>query len=43
METVKVDRRTWEILTEKIDRFDEYGFPDIDGEYDIYGWPLSIL
>ena len=31
-----------DILTGKIDRFDEMGFPDIDGEYDISGFPLPI-
>lgn len=39
---MEVDRRTWEILTEKIDRFDEMGLPCIDGEYDIYGFPLCL-
>lgn len=38
-----MEYRIWEILTEKIDRYDEYGFPAIDGEYDINGWPLPIL
>lgn len=38
-----MDRTTWEVLTEKIDRFDEMGFPDMDGEYDISGFPLPIL
>lgn len=31
-----------DILTGKTERFDEYGFPDIDGEYDIGGFPLPI-
>jgi hypothetical protein len=38
-----IDRETWKILTEKIETFDEMGFPDIDGEYDINGFPLRIL
>lgn len=31
-----------DILLEKTDRFDEMGFPDIDGEYGIDGFPLPI-
>ena len=40
---MNVDRRTWEVLTEKIDRYDEMGFPDPEGEYDADGFPLPIL
>ena len=40
-------RQEWyeirDILTGKTETFDVNGFPDIDGEYDICGWPLPIL
>lgn len=40
-------RQEWyeirDILTEKTETFDEYGFPCQNGEYDICGWPLPIL
>ena len=31
-----------DILTGKTERFDEMGWPDDEGEYDINGWPLPI-
>lgn len=34
--------RIRDILRGKTERFDEMGFPDDDGEYDIYGFPLPI-
>lgn len=40
---MKMDKRTWELLTDKIDRFDEMGLPAQDGEYDINGFPLPFL
>ena len=42
-QTVMVDRRTREVLIEQIDRYDEMGFPDMNGEYDEMGFPLPIL
>lgn len=31
------------ILKGMVDTFDEMGFPDDCGEYDINGWPLPVL
>jgi len=36
-------KQEWQILTEKVEQYDERGFPSLDGEYDICGWPLPVL
>ena len=38
-----MEKQTWEILTGKVEQFDEMGFPCMDGEYDINGFPLPII
>lgn len=38
-----MDKITWEVLSERIERYDEMGFPDMDEEYDEMGFPLPIL
>jgi hypothetical protein len=35
-------KEEWEILTDKVDTYDETGFPDEKGEYDANGFPLPI-
>lgn len=37
-----MDLKTWRILTEREECYDEYGFADINGEYDEDGFPLPV-
>lgn len=38
-----MNKRTWKLLTGKVDTYDDTGFPDMFGQYDADGWPVVLI